>query len=311
MKHLFQISLLWLIFCGALSAQNYALFFAVNEYEHFGDLKNPIQNALDIARELESKYNFEVEVVKNPSRSVVRQKLLNYSRDFELGEKAGEAQLLLFFSGHGEYREAFNNGYWVPVDGNSNDLAATTLLYSEWRPFIDNINCKHILVCIDACYSGTFDPKISMRGGDRFGRPNEPGDAERLLQDHQQRKARLYLASGAKEKTPDKSDFAKGLLTGLRKGPDRYGLLSIDEIFVDQIKMARPTPVFDGFGADEAGSSFFIIIYILFTESQLEVNTAKVKTSQADLNAWKKAKQLHTANGYKTYLNQFPNGRLG
>ena len=305
MKYIFPFSIFILMCVGVLSGQNYALFFAVNEYEHFGDLENPIQNAVDIAGELESKYGFEVEVVKNPSRMVVRQKLLDYSRDFERGDKTGEGQLLLFFSGHGEYREAFNNGYWVPADGNSNDLAATTLLYSEWRPFIDNINCKHILVVIDACFSGTFDPKIAMRGGDRFGRPNEPGDAERLLQEHQQRKARLYLASGAKEKTPDKSDFAKRLLTGLRKGPDRYGLLSIDEIFVDQIKMARPIPVFGAFGADEAGSSF------LFTESQLEVNTSKVKTSQADLNAWKKAERLHTIEGYKAYINQFPNGRFG
>ena len=148
--------------------------------------------------------------------------------------------------------------------------------------------------------------KIAMRGGDRFWDARMSlvmrNDYYRSISNG---KLGFIWPSGAKVKTPDKSDFAKRLLTGLRKGPDRYGLLSIDEIFVDQIKMARPTPVFGAFGADEAGSSF------LFTESQLEVNTSKIKTSQADLNAWKKAERLHTIEGYKAYLNQFPNGRFG
>ena len=66
MKYIFPFSIFILMCVGVLSGQNYALFFAVNEYEHFGDLENPIQNAVDIAGELESKYGFEVEVVKKP-----------------------------------------------------------------------------------------------------------------------------------------------------------------------------------------------------------------------------------------------------
>ena len=302
----FLLVLFICIVANIASAQNHALLFAVNDYQHFPNLKNPIRNAEDIAAELRNRYNFTAEVVKNPTRAQVRQKLMDYSNDFQTGRKDKAGQLFLFFSGHGEYREQFGNGYWVPADGDGQDLAATTLSYSDWRNFIDNMDCKHILVAIDACYSGTFDPKIAMRSGDDdpFKRPNEPGEAERILQDHQKRTARLYLASGAREKTPDKSEFAKRLLTGLRRGPSRFGILPIDQIFVEQIKMARPTPIFGAFGEDEAGSSF------LFVEQLDAIDTDQVRSSRADLDAWKRAQAQNTVTGYQAYLDAHPSGRF-
>ena len=284
--------------------KDYALFFAANEYEHFDDLTNPIKNARDLAKVLIERYDFQVEIVENPNRSMVRQKLIDYSNDFKNGHKNNDGQLFLFFSGHGDYSEEFNNGYWVPVDGKSEDLSASAILYSEWRPFINNINCKHILVAIDACYSGTFDPFIAGMRGKDFSRPNSLDKKEQILKDHKSLKTRLFMASGAKIKTPDRSDFAKQLLGGLRLGASRFGLLSIHEINVLHIQNARPKPVFSAFGDDEAGSNF------LFVETKVDINTDRIKANEKDLNAWIEAENKNTVQSFRKYIDSFPSGRF-
>jgi hypothetical protein len=112
-------------------------------------------------------------------------------------------------------------------------------------------------VVIDACYSGTFDQQIAMRSSKpRFQRPNELSDIERFYQDFETRTSRLYLASGAKEKTPDRSVFAKRILEGLRVAAPYKGLLSLGQLYEAHLRHAQPLPIMGEFGENEAGSNF-------------------------------------------------------
>ena len=70
------------------STNNYALFFAVNDYEAdsgLSDLKNPIPNAKAIAKELQEKYTFQTEVVENPTLEQIFQKFAEYEQQFQRG----------------------------------------------------------------------------------------------------------------------------------------------------------------------------------------------------------------------------------
>lgn len=260
MKRLFLL-LLTIFFAHTLQAQNsknYALFFAVNEYSdgQLNDLQNPIKNAKDLAAELEEKYGFQAKVFENPTRSIIERNLRQYKRDFENGTLSKDAQLLIYFTGHGDFDEDFKQGYFIPSDGKTSDLQASSILYESWRNFINNLNCKHILVAIDACYSGTFDKQIAMRSR-RFERPNELGEKEKMLLEHSKRKTRLYLCSGAKEKTPDRSFFAKRFLEALRN--NQKDILTAGNIFYTYMDKVQPKPVFGEFGDDEASSSFIFL----------------------------------------------------
>ncbi len=64
------------------SNKDHALFFAVSNYENDGltDLPQPIQNAEDLAHELEQGYGFQTEVVKNPTLKEIRDKLIEYQK---------------------------------------------------------------------------------------------------------------------------------------------------------------------------------------------------------------------------------------
>ncbi|HRI62340.1 MAG TPA: caspase family protein, partial [Saprospiraceae bacterium] len=161
------------------SNRDYALFFAVNDYQPgsgFDDLSKPIENAEAVAKELRERYGFQTEVVKNPTLDQISAKLREYQAFFAKnpqGKYPSTGQLLIYFTGHGISED--NNGYFVPSDGNQKKLYSTAFAYEIWRPFINKIDCRHILVAIDACFSVTFDPDWYNKKMDpsAFKRPGE------------------------------------------------------------------------------------------------------------------------------------------
>ncbi|MEM0993705.1 MAG: caspase family protein [Bacteroidota bacterium] len=238
---------------------DHALFFAVDNYQSstFNNLKYPIKNAKEIAAALRKNYGFSTSVVPNPTAKQIEDSLRYYQERYSTQALNPEGQLLIFFSGHGEVE--YDIGYFLPTDTDANRLR-TAIDYPFLQSFINNIPCKHILVVIDACYSGSFDPEIAMRSGvNRFRRPNELSEPEKFYDNHLNRRTRLFMSSSAKERTPDKSDFAKKILDGLRREAGKNYLLTVGELFETYVKKANPTPLLRSFGKDEAGSSFILI----------------------------------------------------
>ena len=287
---------------NSLFAQDRALFFAVNEYENMRDLSNPINNARLIASELKDNYGFEVEVLENPNLDQIEQKLRRYSTAYQKNDFNTSGQLLIYFSGHG-VRE-YKNGFFMPKDGDADRLNRTALSYEYWRPFIDAIPCQHILVSIDACFSGTFDPDWYSMNGSKFTRPGELGDREKLIANHQKYRTRLFMTSAAEVETPDQSDFAKKFQEGLLTKGGKDNILTFTELF-SSIELANPKPHNGDFGGDEAGSSF---LFMAKKEVAEELDTKNAKQRAADLKAWQTAQANNSIDGYENYISQYPNG---
>lgn len=70
---------------AARKDKDYALFFAVNQYDKMRLLSNPIRDAEAIAKELENQYGFNTEVVENPTLDQIEQKLKTYQKQFAAG----------------------------------------------------------------------------------------------------------------------------------------------------------------------------------------------------------------------------------
>lgn len=274
--------------------KDYALFFAVSDYTDgsYAKLQNPLKDTEAIAQELSQRYGFRTEMLKNPTRAQIKAKIEEYAKKFETKEFDPEGQLLLFFSGHGEFADG--SGFFLPSDVASSDLEATAIAYPIWRSRIDNLACKHLLVVIDACYSGTFDQAVAMRGGP-MKRPGEPSDAEKFYQEHLARTTRLFLASGGKEQTPDKSNFAKRLLEGLRTAQSPFNLLTAGQLFELYVKQIRPVPLFGEFGKDEAGSSFIFVKSGVPSENMSDAQTWEIAQKRGD---------------GQIYLDNYPTGQF-
>lgn len=243
----------------ARQGKDYALIFATDDYDSWGDLKNPIFDAQAIATDLSELYGFDTDIVQNPALDTIHAKLREYARK----EFKEDDQLLIFFAGHGDYDELDNDGYIVATNSDLNDeYKRSYMAFSVLRNKIDNIPCKHILITLDVCFGGTFSGKIGA--GDRGNDPTyDPAKRNVFIRRQLKWTTRKYLTSGGKEYVPDgrpgrHSPFAKSFLDALRTlgGEDR--ILTMNELLA-KVETVTPEPRYGNFGKWEAGSGFLFI----------------------------------------------------
>ncbi|MCG8330175.1 MAG: SUMF1/EgtB/PvdO family nonheme iron enzyme [Chitinophagales bacterium] len=279
-----------------LQSQDRALLFAVNDYQYMVNLNNPAQNARDIAAELEKRYGFQVEVVINPTIDEIDDKIDAYQKRFSNGTYPADGQLFLYFSGHGVQEDV--NGYFMASDSDPARPQRTAMEYDYYRSQIDQINCQHILVAIDACHSATFDPSYGFRNDNRrFQRKGEEA-YDRILANHKSYRARCFWTSdGQGEETPDRSTFAYQLLEGLRSHIVTNGYLRSSELFSVYLEKANPLPGGGDFGSDEPAACF------LFFQDPSDV------IDPEEQRFWELAKQKNIQEAYAFYLQLYPDGQ--
>ena len=236
-----------------------ALLFANNIYDSFSDLVNPVFDLNTIADELRNNYEVQTEVVENSSLN----EILNKLREYAKYKYSDNESLIIFFAGHGNYDEIFNEGYVIASDSKLDDEAKITCLsHSNLRTIVNNIPCNHILLVMDVCFGGTFDPLIASRSRAVDAMYADISDEE-FISRKQKYKTRLYLTSGGKDYVPDgrpghHSPFARRFIEALRNYGGKDGILTINEIlqFVEKVE---PQPCFGEFGDNEPGSDFLLI----------------------------------------------------
>ncbi len=236
-----------------------ALLFANSIYDSFSDLINPVFDLNTISEELRNSYSVQSEVIENATLNEILNKLRDYAK-YDYGENEN---LMIFFAGHGNYDEIFNEGYVIAADSKPDDEAKITCLsHSNLRTIINNIPCNHIILVMDVCFGGTFDPLIASRSRAIADIYADISDVE-FISRKQKYKTRLYLTSGGKDYVPDgrpghHSPFARRFIEALRNYGGKDGILTINEIlqFVEKVE---PQPCFGEFGDNEPGSDFLLI----------------------------------------------------
>jgi len=236
---------------------DYAILFATDEYDEWGNLVNPVNDAREIQRELKETYGFKVEIVENASKEEILLKIRDYAEKSYLPYD----QLFMFFAGHGQFDEVNGEGYIVCKDSKIGDMSYNSYLsHSTLRTRINNIGSQHIFLTMDACFGGTFDPTIAQAGA-RGGNDIYANVSTLELIDRKLRyKTRKFLTSGGKEYVPDgtpgmNSPFASKFLAALRSdgGPD--GLLTISDV-KGYVELISPEPRLGSFGSNQPGSDF-------------------------------------------------------
>ncbi len=235
-----------------------ALVFASNVYDTYGELINPVFDARTIGLELENNYSTYVEIVENPTLNEVASRIREYAKR----TYSNNDYLLIFFAGHGTYDEVFKEGYVVFRDSKADDVAKSTYLsHSNLRTMINNIPCNHILLVMDVCFGGTFDPLIASRS--RAADMYADISNEEYLTRKSRYKTRYYLTSGGKEYVPDgrpgqHSPFARKFIEALRNYGGTDNILTVNEI-LQFIEKVDPQPCFGEFGNNEPGSDFILM----------------------------------------------------
>jgi len=238
--------------------KEYALLIALDEYDEWKELVNPVNDAKAIAAELNGSYGFQTELLTNPSQSEILSTLRKYAaRTYADGD-----QLFLFIAGHGQFDEVLGDGYIVSRDSRlDDDIKTSYISHSTLRTVINNIPCRHILLVVDACFGGTFDPLIAAngRGDDEYSQVTKAEFIERKLRF----KTRRFLTSGGKEYVPDgrpgqHSPFTRRFLEALRSYGGKDGILTLGEV-QQYIEKVTPEPRAGEFGTNDPGSDFLFI----------------------------------------------------
>ena len=246
-----------LVATGDAQRTDYALLFATDKYDNWSDLVNPTNDATTIAKDLENNYGFEVELVTNVTTDEMYLMLRKYAQKSYLPQD----QLFIFIAGHGQFDEAFREGYVVGSNSLLIDNAKSSYIsHSNLRTIINNIPCEHIFLAMDVCFGGTFDPVIaSNRGSEEYGEISTTEFIQRKLR----YKTRRYLTSGGKEYVPDgrpgmHSPFARQFLAALRNFGGQDRIITLSEL-LSYVEKVSPEPRYGEFGNNEPGSDFIFV----------------------------------------------------
>lgn len=240
---------------------DYAVLFATDDYDQWGDLTNPINDAETIAKELEEMYGFKVDLRKNPSREEILLTLREYSQKSYLEND----QLMIFFAGHGEFDDLTGQGYIVTKESRKNDPAKTSYLsHAVLRGTIDHIPSQHTLLVMDVCFGGTFDPAIARAGSRGEDNMYSEISSTEFMKRKLRFKTRRYITSGGKNYVSDgrpgfHSPFASKFIAALRSYGGRDEFITLNELY-GWLERINPEPRAGSFGTDAPGSDFVFMV---------------------------------------------------
>lgn len=131
--------------------KNKLLLIGVDKYNFHTELPNCVKDITDLRNILLEKYEFAESDIwelynEKATNKNIQDALSGYGKTLNR-----EDNLIIYFSGHGAYNLAEERGFWIPYDGTKD--------YTSWIPnetiiaFIQRINCKHIFLISDSCFS--------------------------------------------------------------------------------------------------------------------------------------------------------------
>ncbi len=207
------------------SAQDYA------EGSGIPDLQTPTNDIEQLGALLREQYGFEVTLKPDATRAEIVRELQVLGRDADIDDV-----VLIYFAGHGQLVESEGVGYWLPSDAVLDDKS-TWIINSNVQANIRAMRARHVLLVIDACFSGEFARVRALDPLLEEGPPPGSRLARRLVVDP----SRMYLSSGGNEvvsdagpptrnrdgsEGPPLSVFAFFLSKLLEDAPERYVLPS-------------------------------------------------------------------------------------
>ena len=235
----------------------YALIIGVDKYSgSWQPLKNGVKDAKAVEALLRQKY--KIDVFKTLYDVQATRKNIITTMEWLAANVKEKDNVLIYFSGHGEYKQQLGKGYWVPVDAQSNSTS-DYISNNDIQTFLSGIKSKHTLLISDACFSG------DIFRGNTIGVPFE--NSERYYKEVNNLASRQALTSGGIEPVMDGGKeghsvfayyFLKALTGNANKFYDASQLFSTIKIPVTN--NSEQSPQFQSIKntGDEGGQFIFI-----------------------------------------------------
>jgi hypothetical protein len=236
----------------------YALVIGIDQYSgEWPPLQSAVNDAKCVAELLTRKYNF------HQIRTLINSEATreNIIKGFEwlIATVKPSDNVLIYYSGHGDYLKGLEKGFWIPVDATIKSISKY-ISNEDIKSFLSGINSKHTLLISDACFSG------DIFRGKTLTIPYE--NTTKYYQKVYSLKSRNALTSGGIEPVIDKgkeghSIFAYYFLQTLDTNNQKY--LDASQVYqalkIPVINNSSQTPMYNPIRNtfDEGGQFLFIL----------------------------------------------------
>ncbi|MGC9471166.1 MAG: caspase family protein [Bacteroidales bacterium] len=235
----------------------YALIIGIDHYRGFWTpLNNAVRDAKAIENTLKSKYKFDhFRTLYNEEATRAR---IIREMEWLVDNVDEEDNVFIYFSGHGDFKQELNKGYWVPYDATTESVS-NYISNNDIQTFLGGIRSKHTLLVADACFSG------DIFRGKTVSIPFE--NSERYYSTVHNLLSRQALTSGGIEPVMDggrdgHSVFAYYLLKALENNNDLFFDASqlFNSIRIPVINNSEQSPSFQPIKntGDEGGQFIFL-----------------------------------------------------
>ncbi|NUN09592.1 MAG: caspase family protein [Ignavibacteriaceae bacterium] len=235
----------------------YALIIGIDKYKGtWAPLRNAVNDAKAVESLIKSEYKFD-EIISMYDEDASRKNIIE-KMELLSTTITKDDNLLIFYSGHGEYKQTLSKGFWVPADATTKSVAEY-ISNSDLQDFLAAIPSKHTLLVADACFSG-----------DIFrGRTEEIPfeDSDKYFKEVHKRVSRAALTSGGNEPVTDggrdgHSVFTYYFLKALKENQKKYMTTGqvFNELSVPVANNSEQTPIYMPISktGDEGGQFIFI-----------------------------------------------------
>jgi hypothetical protein len=231
---------------NAAVGKQWAVFIAIDRYQEWGPLSNPVRDARELKDILTG--NYYVDEIRELYDSQAT--AANIRRLFdELRQKTAlNDSVFIFYAGHGQTDDVTKTGSWIPVDGGRDHFAQANWLPNiQIRNMLTALSARHVFLIADACFSG--DILDTSRGA-------SPEINNEYLRRAYSRVSRQVMTSGASETVPDASEFALRLKSILRRSEEPC--VDPEQLFVSirDVKSTQPLLGYIRGSEHQEGGSF-------------------------------------------------------
>ncbi|HAM97314.1 MAG TPA: hypothetical protein DCQ26_01780 [Marinilabiliales bacterium] len=130
----------------------FALIIGIDSYSgEWKPLKNAVNDAKSVETQLRNRYEFHsIRTLFNEQATRA-----NILKEYEwlMANVRENDNLLIFYSGHGDYNESLQRGFWVPADATNSSVSGL-IANTDIQSFLSGIKSKHTFLIADACFSG-------------------------------------------------------------------------------------------------------------------------------------------------------------
>jgi uncharacterized caspase-like protein len=129
--------------------KNYLLMIGIDEYLHEARLYNCVKDVKCVAEVLTTRFQFNPEDLflllnENASKRNIYKQLIELIDILQENDS-----IVIYYAGHGFYKENLNEGYLVPYDASASYID-TCIELSMFSKFINTFKAKHILFISDS-----------------------------------------------------------------------------------------------------------------------------------------------------------------